>query len=273
MTSAGSPGPDWAADAIDPQIPSPARIYDYFLGGFANFDIDRRIAARLSAILPDAARIARANRALLRRVVRHMLDAGIDQFLDLGSGIPAAGSVHEMAWAVNPLARVAYVDIDPVAVTMSRRQLGADPRATAVRGDLIEIDEILENAQIRGVLDFRRPIAALLIGVLHRVHDDVAAERLGARLYEVMAPGSRFAISQIGRADDGDRGERIQAVNRIVIGKADRLRSPAEIAALLSRFTLVPPGVARVSAWHAEPEQPAPAPPVLDGYVAVGLRE
>src|SRR5262245_41805592 len=136
--------PDWSPDDIDPSVPSAARMYDYVLGGFANFESDRRLADWLAETLPEVTRGARANRAFLRRAVRFLMARDVAQFLDLGSGIPTAGNVHEIVHAVNPAARVCYVDIDPVAVTISRKMLADNPCATAFRGDVVNVDAVLD---------------------------------------------------------------------------------------------------------------------------------
>lgn len=164
--------PSWAPEGIDLDRPSASRVYDYFVGGMHNFEIDRTLARQIESFTPNVAETMRANRDLLRRCVRHLVDAGITQFLDLGSGIPTVGNVHEVAQARNPQARVVYVDIDPVAVAHSRAILDGNPHATVVQADVAEPDTILNDPLVREVLDFDRPIAVLLLGVLHFVPDE-----------------------------------------------------------------------------------------------------
>jgi len=152
--------PDWVPDGLDVDRPSIARIYDYMLGGSHNFAADRALARQVIEAIPDLPVQAAANRAFMHRAVRFLVGAGVTQFLDLGSGIPTLGNVHEIAQAVNPQARVVYVDIDDVAVLQSRHLLAGDPNATAVRGDMRRPDEILRptpsRLDVAGVASPRR---------------------------------------------------------------------------------------------------------------------
>ncbi len=179
---------------IDPDRPSPARVYDCYLGGTHNFAADRTVAAQAIAAMPQLPEIMRANRAFLRRAVRAVAAEGVDQFLDLGSGIPTEGTVHEVARQVRPGARVVYVDVDPVAVIHSRSILRGDPQNGIVQADLLDADEVLANPVVTGLLDLSRPVCLLLVAVLHFLHQgeqaagtaepgraDRAAGRLGAR--------------------------------------------------------------------------------------------
>src|SRR5207248_1149013 len=127
--------PDWVPEGIDWNKPSVARVYDVHLGGAHNFAVDREVAARIAGVMPELPELFRANRSFLRRAVRFLVDEGVTQFLDLGSGIPTVGNVHEIARRANPNSHVVYVDIDPVAVAHSRHILADEPNATAVRGD------------------------------------------------------------------------------------------------------------------------------------------
>src|SRR3954462_5904574 len=148
-----------------------ARIYDYVLGGVHNFPADRAAAQALIQAAPTIPGIARANRAFLRRAVRFLGEAGVRQFLDIGSGIPTAGNVHQVAESV-PDARVAYVDIDPVAVAASLELLEGNDRATAIRADPRDTRAILEHPQLKRLIDFDQPVAVLLVSMLHFVDDE-----------------------------------------------------------------------------------------------------
>jgi hypothetical protein len=264
--------PDWAADDIDPHIPSPARIYDHLLGGFANFDVDRRIAARMSRIIPEIPRTARANRAFLQRAVGYLAAQGIDQYLDLGSGIPTVGNVHEIAQREVPGARVVYVDIDPVAVTMSRRLLADNPNATATHGDFTRIDTVLQLPQVTRFLDFDRPIAVLLVSVLHFVTDDAIAQNLFDRLRGIMVPGSHLAVSHLTNEGPPEQLDRMLAVTEQVTGRGDRLRTHDEITGLLGDLTLVDPGLVYLAQWRPDPEEPMPEIRPLDGYAGIARK-
>ena len=142
------------ARGFDPELPSPARIYDCFLGGTHNFAADRAVAAQAIAVLPELPAIAQANRAFLGRAVRAAATAGLTQFLDLGSGIPTVGNVHEVAREIRPAARVAYVDIDPVAVLHSRSILAGDHRTAVLQADLRDAKRILADPDIQALIDF-----------------------------------------------------------------------------------------------------------------------
>src|SRR5215218_6066853 len=161
----------------DIERPSPARIYDYLLGGYHNFEVDRVVAGKFRKALPDMPLYMQANRAFLRRVVRYLLDSGIDQFLDIGSGIPTVGNVHEAAQAINPTACIVYVDIDPVAVRQSEEILMDNANATVIQGDLRQPETILEHPDVQRFLDFDKPVAVLLMAILLFVTDDEDAYR------------------------------------------------------------------------------------------------
>src|SRR5437588_3798566 len=152
------PRPDWAPETIDVEQPSAARIYDYLLGGSHNFAADREFARQAIAIMPDVPVQAHANRAFLRRAVQYLVDSGIRQFLDIGSGIPTLGNVHEVAQRAAPDARVMYVDIDPVAVAHSRVILAGNPRVGVIQADLRRPTEILYHPDVVELLDFAQPV-------------------------------------------------------------------------------------------------------------------
>ncbi|HEY6706598.1 MAG TPA: SAM-dependent methyltransferase, partial [Actinomycetota bacterium] len=153
---------DWTT-RINTGVPNPARIYDYFLGGKDNFPADREIAEEVLAIAPVAREVVEDNRAFLRRAVEALTgEAGIRQFIDLGSGLPTQGNVHEIAQAAAPEARVVYVDNDPMVVTHSRALLAGD-NTVAIEGDLRQPDKVLEHPDVRELIDFGRPVALLLL--------------------------------------------------------------------------------------------------------------
>ncbi|MBB5911701.1 SAM-dependent methyltransferase [Nocardia transvalensis] len=246
--------PDWSPDDIDPSVPSSARMYDYVLGGFNNFAVDRTLADWVAETMPEVAQGARDNRAFLRRLVTYLVrEAGIRQFLDLGSGIPTAGNVHEIAQRLEPGTRVAYVDIDPVAVTVSRRLLAGNPDATAVRGDLTDVESILGDPEIRALLDFTRPIAVLLVSVLHFVPESAEPRAIIARLRKALAPGSFLAISHFTQDGREAEAQRIVAMSRQT-PTVTTPRTYAQVERLFEGLTLVEPGLVDVSEWR--PEEP-----------------
>src|SRR5689334_4703998 len=160
----------WARD-VDIERPSPVRMYDYYLGGSHNFAADRAAAEQVMAAIPNVREIAAANRAFLRDAVVYLLGQGIRQFLDIGSGIPTVGNVHEIARRVDPPARVLYVDTDPVAVAHSQQILTGNPDARAIAGDLTQPGAILDHPDFRSTVDIGRPVGLLLLSMLQFVPD------------------------------------------------------------------------------------------------------
>jgi hypothetical protein len=227
-----------------------ARIYDYILGGTHNFPADRAAAAELVKAAPFAPGVARANRAFLGRTVRYLSDIGVRQFLDIGSGIPTVGNVHEVA---GPDARVVYVDIDPVAVAESLEILAGHPGATAIRGDLRQPDAIVAHPDVRRVISFDEPVALLMLTVLHFISDDAEAYAAVERLVGALAPGSYLVIShgsvppQTQISADADATEEVY---RSRTATPERGRTEAEVARFFDGFELVEPGLTWVPAWR-----------------------
>lgn len=238
---------------IDPNRPSVARVYDAVLGGTHNFAADRAVAARAVELVPETPLIARANRAFLRRVVQYAVAHGIRQFLDLGSGIPTEGNVHEVARAAAPDTRVVYVDIDPTAVLYARHMLGDDPYTAVVQGDLRQPAALLDDPAVHDLLDLTRPLAVLMIAVLHFVPDSPALDSAVHAYRAAAAPGSQLAISHI--TGDASRAE----VDRIVdlynrTGTPLVPRDPERLARFFGDWRMVEPGLVPVSQWRAEPD-------------------
>ncbi len=239
-----------------------ARMYDYFLGGYHNFPADREAAQAVITQLPDVPMIARANRGFVARAVRYSVDAGVRQFLDIGSGLPTAGNVDEIARAAAADARVVYVDIDPVAVSESLDLLAQNPHATAVRGDLRAPQAILDHPAVRSMLDLSRPVGVVLAAVLHFVPEDDQARDVLAQLAAGVSVGSYFAISH-GAAETfpPTAGPAVVAaeVYRRRTATPGKPRSRVDIDRLLAGLDVVPPGLVWVHAWRPDPDQPAPA--------------
>lgn len=233
----------------DPSIPSPARMYDYWLGGSHNFPADRKAADAVTANYPDAPLTALANRAFLGRAVAHLCAQGIDQFLDIGSGIPTEGNVHTIAQCYHPQAKVVYVDIDPVAVAYSHHILQSSPNVTTIEGDVRLPDEILSHSDTRRLIDFNRPFAVLLVAMLHYVTNDTEAEYSLRKLREALPSGGYLALSHVtNEVATGDQEERV----RSVFAKTSlpiKGRSRAEITAFLEGLELVDPGVVFAPQW------------------------
>ncbi|MCI4061856.1 SAM-dependent methyltransferase [Micromonospora sp. R77] len=249
--------PDWAPDTIDVERPSAARMYDYYLGGSHNFAADRAAARAMVDAVPEAPLMAQANRAFLRRAVQFLADAGIRQFLDIGSGIPTVGNVHEIAQRIDPESRVVYVDVDPVAVAHSREILSGNDRATVLQEDLRRPEAILRHPEVTGLLDFSQPVAVMIVAVLHFIpYADQPAEILRT-LRRSLVPGSHLVMSQAcdeGRVETGERAEAERVYRRT--DNQLWIRSRAELVALFDGFTLVDPGVVWVPQWRPEtPDQ------------------
>ncbi|HEY2791172.1 MAG TPA: SAM-dependent methyltransferase [Micromonosporaceae bacterium] len=231
---------------------SAARIYDFYLGGKHNFPADREAAQRIMAQLPTMPIIARENRAFLGRAVSYLTNVGIRQFLDVGSGIPTEGNVHEIAQAIAPESRVAYVDIDPVAVSEGLDLLRGNDTAIAVQGDLRRPDEILNNAAIGELLDFDRPIGLLLCAVLHFVPDDEVAYRVVGHLVDALPTGSYLVISAAAAESFAKTSDTTQAAidvyrQRATTSAASRTRD--EVARFFAGLELIEPGVTWLHQW------------------------
>lgn len=262
----------WYRDLdVDLDTPSPARVYDYFLGGSHNFESDRRMAGQLAKIMPDIGEIMRANRAFLRRAVRFLAQAGIDQFLDLGSGVPTVGNVHEIAARYAHRPRVVYVDVDPVAVTHSRALLGDDPYTGVVQADLRDVPAVLSDATSRRLLDLTRPLAVLLIGVLHQLRGREPVDTIRAHRRH-MAPGSFLALSQAS-SDERPEAEDLRVEYDRGYGPAVQmtLRSRAEVEELFDGFDLVEPGLVYLRQWRPDAGTPVEECPERQStYAGVG---
>ena len=254
---------------LDLERPSAARIYDYLLGGFYNFDVDRAAARKITEVLPDMPLFMRANRAFLRRVVRFLTDQGIDQFLDLGSGIPTVGNVHEIAQQANPSARVVYVDNEPVAVTHSRTILQDNSKATVIQADVGQPDVILGHPETQRLLDFNKPTAVLLLSVLLFVTDDEEAYRVVRSVRDALVPGSYIAISH--PTDDETPSEQSEKAKRLyaAIGTPVRVRSYNEVERFFEGLELLEPGLVYAPLWRPEgPDDLFLKNPKLSAYYA-----
>jgi hypothetical protein len=249
-------------------------MYDYLLGGHHNFAADRAAAEAASKHFPDLPLILRANRTFLRRAVTFVSEQGIDQFLDLGSGIPTVGNVHEVAQELNPAARVVYVDIDPVAVTHSAALLESNPQAAVVQADVRDPDVILAHPAVQDLLDLRRPVAILLVAVLHFLPDTAETQQLVALLRERMVSGSYLVISHASVEGLGlELRARAQA-EYARSGNPMTMRTRAEIGAFFEGLDLVEPGLVPVPLWR--PEGPddllLDEPGRSNGFVGVGRK-
>ncbi|WP_067821388.1 SAM-dependent methyltransferase [Actinomadura kijaniata] len=248
---------------VDPTVVSPARVYDYLLGGKDNYAVDREAAKQIIEVLPEAPAIARANRGFLLRSVRVMAKTlGIDQFLDLGSGLPTQGSVHQSARAIHPNARVVYVDLDPVVATHARARLSDKPDQTCVvEADITDPAAVLQDPQVRQLFDWSRPIGLTAVAVLHFMEDQVDNPYLLLDAYRRVLPsGSALALSHVTDVGaDPHQIERAQGIySKAKVGGRSAplvVRSPEQIWALFSAGpVLLEPGLVPVEQWR--PDQP-----------------
>jgi hypothetical protein len=265
--------PAWAPQGIELDRPSAARMYDYYLGGSHNFAIDRQAAEQAITMWPDLPLLMQANRAFLRRAVRFLLAQGITQFLDIGSGIPTVGNVHEVAQQVNPTSRVVYVDIDPVAVAHSRAILAGNPLAAVVQGDARDPDQLIEQPEVQRLLDLRQPVAVLLVALLHFVPSDDDAYRLVYRLRDMIVPGSYIVISHA-----SFEGRPVESASHTQVYSRTptpmMMRSRADIERLFDGLHIVEPGVVYLPVWRPEsPDDVDDHPERFTGFAGVGRKE
>jgi hypothetical protein len=243
---------------FDTSVAHPARVYDYWLGGKDNFAADREAAERVLAVTPGLRFRVQANRAFLARAVRYLVaEAGIRQFLDIGTGIPTANNTHEVAQATVPECRIVYVDNDPIVLAHARALLTSSPQgATAyVDADLRDTGAVLEAAA--ETLDFSQPIAVMLLGILHLISDAEDPYAIVARLLAAVPPGSYLAISHPAIDINAGQAEAQKRYNERV-STAQTLRTHAEVCRFFEGLSLVPPGVVYVHTWRPDPGDDAP---------------
>ncbi|MFJ8105946.1 SAM-dependent methyltransferase [Streptomyces sp. NPDC096132] len=264
--------PAWAPRSIDISVPSVSRIYDYFLGGSHNFEVDREAARKAMEFMPGLPKIMQANRAFMRRAVRWAAGQGITQFLDVGSGIPTFGNVHEVAQAARPGARVVYVDHDPVAVAHSQAVLEGNEDADVVAADLRKPQDILGSARVRDLIDFDRPVALLLVAILHFVEDADDPYAAVAELGAALAPGSVLVLSHA--SYEGIPLPQKRAEGAVGVYKDIRnpliMRSRDEIARFFEGYDMVEPGLVPMPEWRPETAPEDEDPYAFSGFAGVG---
>ncbi|GAB0106415.1 SAM-dependent methyltransferase [Nocardia sp. JMUB6875] len=254
---------DSAAERIDTTKPHPARRYDYWLGGKDNFAADRESADAVAEAFPTVQLAAVENRNFLRRATAYLTaEAGIRQFLDIGSGLPTAGNVHEIAQGIAPESRIVYVDNDPIVLLHARDLLNSSPegKTAFIDADLRDPQAILKHADLLATLDLSQPVALMVVAVMHFMTDDNHPYELIRQLTEPLAPGS-FLVMSHATSDylDEEDLERSSEANQRS-GVPFRLRSGAEFAKFFDGFALVPPGITAVTLWRPEEYRPHPRP-------------
>jgi SAM-dependent methyltransferase len=241
-----------APQGVDPHIPNAARMYDYFLGGKNNFKADRDLGDMVLSVMPEASDGTRENRAFIGRLVQYFCDQGITQFLDLGSGLPTQENVHEVAHRFNPDARVVYVDNDPVVAAHGRALLADPNRVAMVMGDMRRPEEILADPEVRGLLDFDRPVAVLMMFILHFVPEEDDPQEFVAAYRKALAPGSYLAMTHVTNDVATERVMRVSEFYR-QSNAAFTPRPSGEVGAFFGDFELVPPGLVTGLGDHGWP--------------------
>jgi hypothetical protein len=261
---------DWVPKEIDTKLPSSARIYDYLLGGAHNFRIDRTAAEDLLRVVP-ANLMAAMNRDFLRRAVDYLVtECGIRQFLDLGSGIPTVGNVHEIAQAIDPTCRVVYVDIEPVAVAHSELLLADNPYAAAVQADMCLPSSVLGSGPVQDLLDLSRPLGLLIVGAMQFVPEDRNPWGMIGSYRSALAPGSYLALSHF--TPDGMPEAMAKAVD--VFARTQEPAHPrtrSEVLRMFEGFELVEPGLTFTPQWRPRSLRDVPPNPERSNlYAGVG---
>ncbi len=240
-------------EGVETDRPSVARLYDFFLGGQHNYAADRELGRRLLQAEPNAKYIVAENRAFLGRAVRYLSDAGIRQFLDLGSGIPTQENVHEIAHRHDPEARVVYVDNDPGVVAHSKHLLRGNPLATVINADLRDPAAVLRHPEVRRLIDLDQPVGLLMVTVLHFIPDDADPQGVVARFAESLASGSYLAISHATHDSSPEAAAEVVDLYRNATSSA-HTRTREEIARFFTGFELVDPGLVYLPLWRSDAE-------------------
>jgi hypothetical protein len=265
----------WVPAGIDTSKANIARVYDYWLGGNHNFLADQDAARVMIAVEPNTRAVARANRAFLGRAVRYLAgQAGIRQFLDIGSGIPTAQNVHQVAQQAAPESRVVYADIDPVAVAHSRLLLQDNPGAAVIQADLREPEAILAAPETQLLIDFSQPVAVLLVAVLHFIPDDADPWKIVATLRDALAPGSYLVIVHGTSESRPDIHGAVETAYTSRVAASLFLRRRPDILRFFDGFGLIDPGLVYLPEWRPDSSDDVPEDPrKFWGMVGVGRRD
>ncbi|MGW6460927.1 SAM-dependent methyltransferase [Streptomyces sp. NPDC055078] len=264
--------PAWAPPGIDISVPSVSRMYDYYLGGSHNFEVDREAARKAMEFLPGLPKIMQANRAFMRRAVNYAASEGITQFLDIGSGIPTFGNVHEVARKASDRSHVVYVDHDPVAVAHGRAVLEDDSQAAVVAADLRKPRQILESPEAAALFDLKEPVALLLVAVLHFLEDTDDPYDAVRTLRDALAPGSLIVITHA--AYDGVPVSEERTVGAVDVYREIRnpliMRSREQIARFFEGYEMVEPGLVSMPHWRPDTPAEQEDPYAFSGFAGVG---
>jgi len=250
--------PGFAASEIDTSRPHPARMYDAYLGGKDNYAVDREAVRQVLRAAPEIRDTARANRAFLQRAVRFLAgEAGIRQIIDVGTGIPAAGNVHQVAGEIAPGTRVVYVDNDPIVHVHADALLTGTGTTGIVLADLREPEVILADPGVGELIDFGRPVGLLLVAILHFITDAEDPGRIVATLRDALAPGSYLALSHATGDFRTDAARQAAAVYDQATSTMT-LRGREQVAGFFDGWNLVEPGLVQLPLWRPEGKPPRP---------------
>jgi S-adenosyl methyltransferase len=264
---------DQSSPAFDTTVSHSARIWNYWLGGKDNYAVDREAGDRVAAMLPSIVTQARADRAFLGRAIRYLASAeGIRQFLDIGTGLPTANNTHEVAQGVAPDSRIVYVDNDPLVLVHARALLTSTPEGVCdyIDGDLRDPDKIL--AEAARTLDFTKPVALMLLGILHHIPDADEAYAVVQRLVAALSPGSYVAINHSTSAVHGQAMEDAVRHWNKVGTPTMTLRTPKQIGRFFDGLELLPPGVVSCSRWRPDPSHWPGEPDEVDEFCGVARK-
>jgi hypothetical protein len=249
---------------VDPTVPSVARVYDALLGGKDNFAVDREIADKLMKLTPGGVDVGLFNRAALGRAVRYMVGQGIDQFIDLGAGLPTVQNTHEVAQSVHPQSKVVYVDNDPMVLVHGRALLAENNNTTVITADLAEPDAVLNNPDLRALIDFDRPVGLLMVAALHHLDDSQRPGELVAHYRDAVPSGSFIFITHF--IDGGEETAEIERVLLTDLGSG-RFRSFDEVRGFFAGMELLDPGVVYNPLWRPDPTDVVPDPMSFAGKI------
>ena len=251
--------PQTVPPGVDATVPSIARVYDVFLGGKDNFAVDREVAAAVNQIHPNGGVMAGVNRALLGRVVRFLTaEVGIRQFLDLGSGLPTQGNVHQIAHGIDPETHVVYVDNDPMVLAHGRALLADNQTTTVVMADIRQPEDILKHPEVRKYIDFTRPIGLLAFAILHHFTDEEDPAGAAAVLRDAMPAGSHMGLSHFFNPGDEqpEAAREAEMVEKTFTEKlgTGRFRTRSEIMSYFGDWELLEPGLVPSGDWRPDPD-------------------
>ncbi|SBW22431.1 SAM-dependent methyltransferase [Protofrankia symbiont of Coriaria ruscifolia] len=258
---------EWAPQGIDISKPSIARVYDALLGGKDNFAVDRAIADHFAQLLPEVQQAAWYERAVLGRGVRYLLEQGIRQFIDLGSGLPTARNTHQVAQEHSPDTRVVYIDNDPIVLAHSQALLAENPNTMVINADLRSPQEVLDHPRLRSLLDLDQPVGLMLLGVIHHLNDHENPDGVVQAYKDVLPSGGYMFLTHF--VADGERTTGLEKMLLAELGTG-RFRTIEKITSYFDGLELAEPGVVSNPLWR--PDEPVPTPLTLtETLIAAGI--